>query len=102
MQATLSATYIFYWVLAGGSILFTLYLLVKMCTSGVGGRPAPIKSRPSEEDLQVTQGTYGYDVSYTPGNRASSAGPLPIGGRVDRPPTRSFGSYTTPEREEDE
>ena len=90
--------YVFY----GGCILGALYVIyITVCGSGPPRRLERTEGRPRVEDeYSVMQGSYGFDVSYTPGNRASSAGPLPVGGRQSRPPTRSFSSYTNPRRKE--
>ena len=82
-----------------GGVLFILYLALKACTGETVGRGERRGGTPRADDLTVTSSSYGYETSYAPGNRASSAGPLPVEGRVERPPTRSFSSYTDPRTE---
>ena len=94
---------IVFWATA---LAFTFYLLVKMCTEYSGTRPVRRVGMPKEEDLTSTEG------SYNPGWLGSSArvphgtwnvqgGSSPVGYKEDRPPTRSFRSYTDPRREEE-
>jgi hypothetical protein len=79
-----------------GCILFTLYLILKTCSSGDLVRTERQGGTPRIDDSTMTQAAYGQDVSYSPGERASSAGPFPVGGRVERFPTKSFRDYTNP------
>ena len=103
MQIWLSAEALFLYALVIGSIIFVVYVILGMFRSGPVTRAERTGGRPREEnEYRVMQGSYGYDVSYTPGNRASSAGPLPVGGRQERSPTRSFRSYTKPRRDKRE
>ena len=80
-------------------ILFILYISLKTCSGGIIVRNERKGGTPRADDMTVTSSSYGFETSYAPGNRASSAGPLPVGGRVERPPTRSFSSYTDPRTE---
>lgn len=96
MQVEAVPYIILYGAFFGGCILFSLYLLVKTCISGNRIRTERQGGTPRTEDLTVIQASYGFETSYSPGIRASSAGPLPVGGKVERPPTRSFSSYTNP------
>jgi len=79
-------------------ILFTLYLILKTCTGGNVTRLERRGGTPRVDDLTATQSAYGHEVSYSSSLRGSSAGPFPVGGRTERLPTRSFGSYTKPRR----
>jgi len=81
-------------------ILFTLYLVMKTCTGGKVTRPERRGGTPRVDDLTATQSAYGHEVSYASSIRGgmSSAGPFPVGGRTERLPTRSFGSYTKPRK----
>ncbi|RDE14204.1 MAG: hypothetical protein C4K48_06630 [Candidatus Thorarchaeota archaeon] len=96
MQIELVTQTILMGALVGGCLLFTLYLFVKTCISGAQVRTERQGGTPRTEDLTVIQASYGFETSYSPGIRASSAGPLPLGGKIERPPTRSFSSYTNP------
>jgi hypothetical protein len=96
LQIEIGPSTILFGVFVGGCILFTLYLFVKTCLSGPTGRTERHGGTPREDDLTVTSSSYGYEASYSPGNRASTSGPFPVGGRVQRSPTRSFSSYTNP------
>jgi hypothetical protein len=89
-------------VVFGGCILFLLYLIVKSCTGGTLIRPERQGGTPQVDGETMTQAAYGQDVSYSPGERASSAGPFPVGGRVERSPTRSFQDYTLRREEKKE
>ena len=79
-----------------GCIILTLYISVKTCISGAPVRTQRQGGTPRTDDLTVTQASYGLETSYSPGIRGSSAGPLPVGGKIERLPTRSFSSYTNP------
>jgi len=81
-------------------ILFTLYLILKTCTGEKVTRLERRGGTPRVDDLTATQSAYGHEVSYASSIRGcgSSAGPFPVGGRTERLPTRSFGSYTKPRR----
>jgi len=92
-------------VLIGGflaiCLLFTLYLIVRICAGANVTRPERRGGTPRVDDLTATQSAYGAEVSYSAGF-GSSAGPLPIGGRTERLPTRSFQSYTKPRKKSEE
>lgn len=87
-------------VFVGTCFLFSLYLILKACTGGNVVRPERRGGTPRVDDLTATQSAYGHEVSYASSIRGgmSSAGPFPVGGRTERLPTRSFGSYTKPRR----
>jgi hypothetical protein len=86
----------------GACIIFTLYVIVRSCTSGDMVRPERQGGTPKVDGDTMTQAAYGQDVSYSPGERASSAGPFPVGGRVERSPTRSFQDYSLRREKEKE
>jgi hypothetical protein len=77
-------------------ILITIYISVKTCIGGAPIRPERHGGTPRADDLTVSSSSYGFETSYSPADRASSSGALPVGGRVERSPTRSFSSYTNP------
>lgn len=87
---------------AAVAVVFMLYVVVKTCSGGPGSRSERRGGVPREGDLTSTSAAYGSEVSYLPGTRASSAGPFPVEGKQERPPTRSFSNYTNPRREEKE
>jgi len=88
-------------VFLGTCILFTLYLILKICTGGKIVRPERRGGTPRVDDLTATQSAYGHEVSYSAGF-GSSESPFPIGGRTERLPTKSFQSYTKPRRKSEE
>ena len=81
-------------------LLFTLYLILRICAGPNMTRPERRGGTPRVDDLTATQSAYGHETSYSSSIQGcgSSAGPFPIGGRTERLPTRSFGSYTKPRR----
>jgi hypothetical protein len=95
MQFSINPMVILFYTLVIGSVIIVLYAVLKVTRTGSSRSSEREGSRSRDvSDYRVMQGSYGYDSSYTPGNRSSMAGPLPVGGRQERPPTRSFGSYT--------
>jgi len=88
-------------VFLGTCILFTLYLILRTCAGGNVARPERRGGTPRVDDLTSTQSAYGHEVSYSSGF-GSSAGPLPVGGKTERLPTRSFQSYTKPRKKSEE
>ncbi|MHA1960065.1 MAG: hypothetical protein ACW99U_07535 [Candidatus Thorarchaeota archaeon] len=45
----------------------------------------------------TTAGSYGYDVSYSPGWLGSTSGPFPVGGRTKRKKTETFRQHSEDE-----
>ena len=87
-------------IFVGTCLLFALYLILMICAGGNVTRPERRGGTPRFDDLTATQSAYGHETSYSSSIQGcgSSAGPFPIGGRTERLPTRSFGSYTKPRR----
>lgn len=96
MQIEIVVQNILLFALVGGCILFTIYVVVKTCITGAPVRTERHGGTPRADDMTVTSSSYGLETSYTPAHKASPTGPFPIGGRVERPPTRSFSSYINP------
>jgi hypothetical protein len=87
-----------YIALGVGAVLFLFYIMAKTCTGGPIARLERKGGTPGTEDLSSIGAAVSSEVSYSPGTRASSAGPFPVGGKQERSPTRSFGIYTDPRR----
>jgi hypothetical protein len=97
MQIAYIVQLAFLGIVALGFILIMLYLVSKTFTGGTSVR-SEHQRVPRSDEMTVTQGSHVYDTSYSPVYRASDKGPLPLGGRVEREPTRSFSSYTNPRK----
>jgi hypothetical protein len=82
--------------------LLMLYALVKTCAGGPGSRTERRGGVPREEEFTSTSAAYGAEVSYLPGTGSADHGPFPVGGRQERPPTRSFRDYFNPRKKEKE
>ena len=101
MQLWIIFNGIFY-VLVIGFVVLLLYAMFSGFNRGSVRRKEQSTGKREKDGYRVMAGSYGYDASYAPGNRASSAGPFPVGGRTERAP-KSFGDYSrTRRRESDE
>ncbi|NWF95946.1 MAG: hypothetical protein HXY34_07355 [Candidatus Thorarchaeota archaeon] len=80
-------------LLVGGTGVLALLAYCLGKTQYVGSSASMRSVRPHPDGKGSLVSSYGYDYSYNPGIRVSSAGPLPVGGRIERRRNETFKQH---------